>query len=228
LLRDDLRDTALAASLLSLVGRGCHRLSEIAARLEKPATSLSRPLQRLVDLELIRRDLPFGASTRDSKRTLYRIADPFLRFWFRFVEPNRSRLEAHQVDAVARQVSRELPLHASSVWEDLARESVSALRCFGKSWKPARRWWGPGLDRKPLEIDLVAESADGRALLLGEARWSGSREAARLLSQLERKAANFPAATGRNVRLALWLGDSDTYKPSPDVFGPEAVLRALR
>jgi hypothetical protein len=34
LLLDDTRDTAQAASLLSLIGQGCHRLSEIAARLE--------------------------------------------------------------------------------------------------------------------------------------------------------------------------------------------------
>ena len=79
--------------MLALVGRGCHRLLEIAARLEKPATSLGRPLQRLLELGLVRRELPFGSSLRDSKRTLYVIADPFLRFWFRFVDPERSRLE---------------------------------------------------------------------------------------------------------------------------------------
>ena len=44
LLLDDLRDTTQAASILSLIGRGCHRVSEIAGRLGKPATSLGRPL----------------------------------------------------------------------------------------------------------------------------------------------------------------------------------------
>lgn len=83
------------------MGSGCHRLSEIAGRLGKPATSLARPLARLLDLGLVRRDLPFGATTRDSKRTAYRLDDPFLRFWFRFVEPNRSRLQARLVAETA-------------------------------------------------------------------------------------------------------------------------------
>ncbi len=87
LLRDDLRDLAQAASILTLIGQGCHRPSEIASRLGMPATSLSRPLERLLELGLVRRDQPFGASPRDSKRSLYRIGDPFLRFWFRFPAP---------------------------------------------------------------------------------------------------------------------------------------------
>jgi len=106
LLRDDLRDLAQSASILTLIGQGCHRPSEIASRLGKPATSLSRPLDRLLELGLVRRDQPFGASPRDSKRSLYRIGDPFLRFWFRFVEPNRSRLEARQGPAVLHEVIR--------------------------------------------------------------------------------------------------------------------------
>ncbi len=94
LLLDDLKEATQATSILAVIGQGCHRASQIAGRLGKPATSLSRPLQRLTELGLVRREMPFGTSPRDSKRPLYRIADPFLRFWFRFLEPNRSRLEA--------------------------------------------------------------------------------------------------------------------------------------
>jgi AAA+ ATPase superfamily predicted ATPase len=92
LLLEDLRETAQAASILSLIGRGCNRVSEIAARLEKPATSLARPLSRLIELGLVRRERPFGASQHDSKKSIYRIRDPFFLFWFRYVEPNRSLL----------------------------------------------------------------------------------------------------------------------------------------
>jgi AAA+ ATPase superfamily predicted ATPase len=87
-----------AHSILALIGQGCHRLSEIAGRLGRPATSLSRPLALLVDIGLVKRELPFGEHPRRSKRTRYRIADPFLRYWYRFVDPNRSRLAARQLD----------------------------------------------------------------------------------------------------------------------------------
>jgi len=75
---------------------------EIAGRLGKPATSLGRPLKRLMEMGLVAREVPFGAMERKSKRTSYRIANPFLRLWFRFVAPNRSRLEARQIEPVER------------------------------------------------------------------------------------------------------------------------------
>jgi AAA+ ATPase superfamily predicted ATPase len=229
LLLDDVRETAQPLSVLALIGAGCHRLSEIAGRLGKPATSLARPLATLVELGLVRRELPFGASLQDSKRTAYRLGDPFLRLWFRFVEPNRSRLEAGLVEAVAREFAAALPLHVSSVWEDLARESVPRLSCFGKSWEPAASWWGPGLDRAPLEIDVVARSADGDELLVGEAKWQERLDWAREAASLRQKAARLPLAQGQNLRLAIWAKHAPRRVPE-DVacFTPRDVLGALR
>ena len=89
----DMGSPVQSNSLLALIGAGYHRLSEIGSRVGQPATNLSRPLSRLIDLGYVRRELPFGESTRSTKRSLYRLDDPFLLFWYRFVAPNRSRLE---------------------------------------------------------------------------------------------------------------------------------------
>ena len=227
LLLDDMRDTAQAASILSLVARGSHRLSEIAGRLEKPATALVRPMQRLLELRLVRRDVPFGSTVRDTKRSRYKVADPFLRFWFRHVEPARSRLAGGQVTAVATDIARSFGQHVSGVWEDLARASTAHLQAFGHQWQPGVRWWGPGLDRQPMEIDVVAESDDGTALLLGEACWTRGDTSASIAAELRRKAEVFPLTGGRSIHFALWLA-----RPARvggiHTFTPRAVLRALR
>lgn len=228
LLLDDLRDTTQAASILSLIGQGRHRASEIAGRLGKPATSLSRPLARLQEMELVDRETPFGEPPRSTKRALYKIRDPFLRFWFRFVEPNRSRLGAGQMAAVRRDLAARFPHHVGQEWEDLARESVPRLGCFGKSWGPASRWWGPGLDRKPLEVDLVAEDEAGEALLVGEAKWSEPADAAKILAALAAKVSRLPLAEGKQVFLALWLKAPAPGKLGRQVFHPRQVLAVLR
>jgi len=228
LLFDDLRDVVQAASLLTLIGRGCHRPSELASRLEKPATDLSRPLARLLDLELIRRDRPFGSSQRSTKRTFYQIQDPFLRFWFRFVEPERSRLEAGQHREVLKKVLQDLPYHTSGVWEELVRASVARAEYFGRQWKPASRWWGAGSDRRPMEIDVVAESVDGKALLLGEARWTESRAKGTDLQQLVEKSERFPLTGDRVLYLGIWQkGPAREYRQG-SVFSPAQVLAASR
>jgi len=229
LLLDDLRDTTQPLSVLALIGSGCHRLSEIAGRLGRPATSLARPLASLVELGLVRRDLPFGASLADSKRTAYRLADPFLRSWFRFVEPSRSRLEAGLVAAVSSEVEQGLARHVAETWEDLARDSVPTAGCHGQAWGAAASWWGPGLDRRPLELDVVAESANRTELLVGEVKWQDDVDWPRELAALRSKAARLPLAQGRAVRLAFWSKRAPRRLP-PDVegFTPRRVLAALR
>jgi len=226
LLLDDMRDTAQAASILSLIGQGCHRASEIAGRLGKPATSLSRPLQRMLEMDLVERETPFDASPRSSKRTLYRIADPFLRYWFRFVQPHRSRLEARQIAGVETEISSRFGHHVGEVWEELARAGVPRQELFGRTWGPAGRWWGSGLDRRPLEVDLVAESAEKDAVLVGEVKWASPRDVGRLLKELGRKAERLPFVNGREVVLALWLRAS--IPGEGRVMTPRGVLDLLR
>ncbi len=91
ILLDDMRSPVQSNSLLALIGAGCHRLSEIGSRVGQPATNLSRPLSRLIDLGYVRRELPFGESTRSTKRSLDRLDDPFLLFWYRFAVDGRPR-----------------------------------------------------------------------------------------------------------------------------------------
>lgn len=228
ILRDGLRDTAQASSILSLIGVGCSRPSEIAARLGKPASSMSRPLGRLLEMELIGREVPFGESPRRSKKVLYRIADPFLRTWFRFVEPNRSRLEARLVDLVMAGLEERLRHHAAETWEELARESVPLLALHGETWGPAGRWWGSGLDRRPLELDVVAESLDGDALLVGKVQRSAIERPEAELARLAHKVETLPLASGRQVHCALWcLGAGDDAE-GDEVVGPGRVLAAMR
>ncbi len=228
LLLDEARTAGQAYSLLSLIGQGCHRLSEIAGRMGKPAGSLTRPLSTLVELGYVRREVPFGESERSSKRTLYRIADPFLAFHFRFVQPHRSLLELGLVDRVEQRVRRDFQSHVAGVWEDLARQSVPFLEIAGTRWGAAARWWTTGASGG-LEFDVVAESLDGQAVLVGEARWSerGS-DPVGLARRLRALASTAPFAMGRRLHVALWLPRRCDAGSEVAVLTPREVLHALR
>jgi len=225
LLQDDLKDTVQSASLLHLIGQGCQRLSELAGRLEKPPTNINRPIQRLVELELIFREKPFGSLEKDSKRSYYRILDPFLSFWYRCVGPQRSRLQARQFELAQAAIERDFPHHVAGIWEDLVRSSVPHLTLGGKTWGPAQRWWGPGLDRKSLEIDVVAESLDESSILLGSCKWQ-ERGGESAWTELRRQAEAFPHSRGRKLELAVFCKHPNA-KINAEI-GPEQVLQALR
>src|SRR5262249_12937039 len=154
---------------LDAIGSGAHRVSEIAGRLGRPATSLARPISRLLEMGLVRREVPFGEPERKTTKSLYRIDDPLFRLWFRVVAPPRAVLAAAHQKLLGKYYSHLV----ASAWEDLCRTRLPRLPTSGRlgrhgPWSIPSRWWAGSAP----EWDLVSESANGRRLLLGEVKWS--------------------------------------------------------
>ena len=228
LLLDDMRGASQPHSLLSLIANGSHRLSEIAGRLEKPATSLTRPLANLIDLGYIRREHPFGESPRSTKKSIYRLEDPFLLFWYRIVLPNHSLLEQDLVDAVYADSLNRLKAQTAEIWEEMARKSTAHLNIANIRWKPAQRWWGNGRDGKNMEIDAIAESLDNRFLLFGEVKWEEKSDIKATISKLKKSIANFPKQTDKETIMAVWCKDDRNENGEAWTISPGDVLTGLK
>jgi hypothetical protein len=76
---------------------------------------------------------------------------------------------------------------------------------------------------------VVAESQDGKALLLGEVKWAPSRSLGRAGTQLAQKAQRFPLEERREVFMGIWT-EAPLARPDPTIgwFGPKDVLHALQ
>lgn len=194
LLIEELPPATEARPILDAIGGGSHRLSEIGGRMGRPATSLSRPIDRLIGMGLVHREVPFGESAKSSKRSLYRIADPFVRLWFRAVAPYRAQLTAGRSESRRLLLERFWPQLSAEAFEQLCR--LRLPRLAGSSpvaelgpWGPAGRWWRAN---QP-EWDLVAESMLGERILLGEVKWRRAPyepiDVARLAHRLARRPA---------------------------------------
>ncbi len=225
---DDMRDTTQSYTILSLIGNGMHRLSEIAARLEKPSTSLAGPLDRLIQLGYVERELPFGENPKNSKKSLYRISDPFMSFYFAYVLPNRSLIELDKGDVVIYRILQQLPGYTSYWWEKLCRQAISGSEIDGFTFGLAQRWWGNVSKTERIEIDLIAQSIDGKALLVGECKWTESENAARLIFELETKAKKLPFAEGKKIIPCLFLKNSPIDDTIQKVYLPNDIVRMLK
>ena len=212
LFRDDMRDIVKTSTLMSVIGSGVNRLSEMASRLGEPATNLSRPLAKLIELGYLEKDVPFGEGAKSSKRSLYRIADPFLSFYNKFVVPNKSFIELGRTLPVKMAMERDFPGHIGYWWERICRDAVSGNVIDGICFGECRRWWGKvsvtGEDgkreTKDVEIDLVAESLDRKTLLLGECKWTKGENGRLLTNKLQKLAQHLPFAEGKNLIIKLF------------------------
>jgi len=222
---DDMRDIVQASTLLSFIGNGVNRLSEIATRANKPATSLSGPLDKLITLGYIQREIPFGESARNSKKGLYKISDPFMDFYFRFVVPNRSLIELGRTDAVMEEVAGRFNSYVSWHWENLCRKAISGQVLMGRRYGMASRWWGNISRDEPLEIDVIAESTDGKSLLIGECKWTDNQDTGLLFKQLTEKAKKLPFVANKEIVPVLFLKNNQ--KSEENILLPAQVIEML-
>lgn len=238
LFRDDTQDIAPYLSIMTAIGGGCHKYSDIASVVGRNTAELAKPLKNLSEMAFARKEVPFGESEKKSKKTLYRIDDPFLEFYYRFVEPYKSAIAMGRTGLVRKMFERSFQDHVGGIRESLCQTAVSGNDIFGHSWKMASRWWGKvpvyedgkktPVSFEDIEFDVVAEDQhDKHTILVGECKWNSADYADRLLVKLKKKVSMAPFAKDKKVVYALFLRERPLSLADCEILYPEDVIRQL-
>jgi AAA+ ATPase superfamily predicted ATPase len=178
LLRQELRRDVTYGSILRAVAKGERKPSDIARAIGRTsAQDVGLALETLRDLNLLLREVPVTEErSARSRNSLYILADPYLDFYYRFVDANRGLVERGLGDRVwERIIAPDLQHYVSyPVFERACRQFLwRTLEAGGLPDGVSRigRWWGAG-DR---EIDVVAVDDRDRVLLVGSCKWTEGR-----------------------------------------------------
>ena len=172
LLQQEVSEVGSYFSVIRAIAAGNHKLSAISSALEVKATSLTKYLKTLIDLDILEREVPVTEDNPEkSKRGLYKIKDNYIRFWFAFVYPNMSFIESGNIQIVLEKLHKGLiPGHTAFVYEDVCREKMWELNAEG-AWpfhfSRIGRYWD-----SQTEIDITAlEPHSGGVQILAGTGW---------------------------------------------------------
>ncbi|MDR1950471.1 MAG: ATP-binding protein [Spirochaetaceae bacterium] len=170
LLLREVSQTGSYFSVIKTIAAGNHKLADIAASLGQKQTGLTKYLNTLINLDILRREVPVTENNPEkSKRGLYRITDNFMLFWFKFVYPNQSYIESGNTEVVMDKIRRNfIDSHVSYVYEGICREELGFR--WPEQWRfrvnRIGRWWD-----NHNEIDLVAYDGEGEDMVFGECKY---------------------------------------------------------
>jgi AAA+ ATPase superfamily predicted ATPase len=163
LLLEEFREPRRYFSILRTIASGKRTFGEIADGTSLDKTTLSKYLSILQDLRLVVDDLPFGGESSRLRR--YRLSDNYLRFWFRYVYPNKQLVEVGRSKEILGIIRETFPEHVSVTFEEVVRDEL----IMRGPWTSVRPWW----DRKgENEVDAVAVDERGRRVMFVEAKWT--------------------------------------------------------
>lgn len=166
-LRMELTEPTRYFSILEAVAGGSTSRNEIAGTTGIDYNQLSKYLDRLSRLRLIEQHVPVTERKERSRRSRYRIRDPFVRFWFHFVYGTGDRYDELGDEAFEVLIEPELADFVSDAFEDLCRSALRALYPE-HTITDTGKWW-----YEDHEIDVVGLTT-GETLLVGECKFQQS------------------------------------------------------
>lgn len=211
---DDTSEIAPLSSIMTAVGSGHEKFSSVADTIGRKTTELSAPLKNLREMSYLTKEVPFGENELKSRKTLYRISDPFMAFYYKFIAPNKSFLALGKPARIMERIKRDFNSHVGNIWEACCRRAVSFNEFYGIEWGMASRWWGSVPERnsggtisghRDIELDVVAESSDKKFLLIGECKWTTPDFTDRLLRSLKTRVDSIAQFAGYEKKYVLFL-----------------------
>lgn len=186
LLAKEVTEVGTYFSILKAIAAGNRKSGEIAAALNVKQTGLSKYLKILEQLDILERTVPITElNPEKSKKGLYRIKDNYLRFWFRFVFPQKGLLETGRIDEALKTIEHNfIDGQVSYVYEDICRDSLWDLGTESAlPFMPNRvgAWWGAG----DIEIDVVGLNTEEGRAVFGECKFWTKPVGINILSHLE-------------------------------------------
>jgi AAA+ ATPase superfamily predicted ATPase len=176
LMRQELRETTVYNTIIQAVALGNTKLNDIFLKTQIDKNKLTVYLKNLIDLGIVRREFSVSDGIKEQanvQRGVYQIVDNFFRFWYAFVFPNISELEAGDADGIYMYaVQPMLEQYTSRIFEEVCCEYLRRLNRQNKlpfRFTRIGRWWN-----KNNELDVMATDRDKNSFLLGECKFKNA------------------------------------------------------
>lgn len=225
ILMEELRDPKHYLSILQSIAFGNTRMNDIVQRTGIERGPVSKYLSVLQDLRLIERETPITEKPPEkSRKGIYRLSDNFFRFWFRFVQPYKSRLVGSGGQRLLKQeILPHLDNFIGQVFDKICIEILRYLANKGDmklEYDRVGRWWEANE-----EIDLVAVAGD-TTVFAAECKWSRKPIGMEVLKDLQRKVSLIPPG-GNSTDIRLGLFSRSGFTKEIEDFGRKGAIELI-
>lgn len=165
-LEQELREPGVYNTILTAMARDCNKLNDIYRHTGFSRAKISVYLKNLMELDLAEKVYSYDTSGRsDTQKGIYRIANPYVKFYFRYLFPNGSLLELLSPEAFyEKKVADSFDLYVEEAYRKICREHM------GREYRTVGEWLG-----KTGAIDIVASDGEGR-IGVGACLWARAME----------------------------------------------------
>lgn len=170
LLQDFITDLHHYVGVMRAIADGQQAMSYISKRTGLSSSKVSFYLSVLRDTGFVVREIPVTQLGTDSRRGRYRVTDPYLRFFYRYISANQSKLALGQFSPALTLIEESLPAFIeANTWRELCREWVLRASANGLIPVPVDEMGGEWAQN--YEIGVAGISVEEKSMVLGNCYW---------------------------------------------------------
>ena len=170
LLQDFITDLHHYVGVMRAIADGQQAMSYISKRTGLSSSKVSFYLSVLRDTGFVVREVPVTQLGTDSRRGRYRVTDPYLRFFYRYISAYQSKLALGQYGPALDLIEESLPAFIeANTWQELCREWL--LRASAQGLIPLPIEDVGGEWTRNFKFDVAGISMPERTLVLGDCYW---------------------------------------------------------
>jgi len=185
LVQEELREPGVYFSILRSLASGHTKPNQISQDAGVVHSSVNKYLDTLRKMHIVEKKIPITEKNPErSTKGLYFIKDNFLKFWFRYVFPNKSIIELGKGKYLYfRKIKQDLNILVGYVFEDICFEKIKicSLDLLGFEAIKIGKYWN-----KDFEIDIIAEDPFLKKVAFIECKWSEKINIDKVLTKLKR------------------------------------------
>jgi AAA+ ATPase superfamily predicted ATPase len=149
-------------SILDSISSGFNTQSQIEAFMGEK--SIGGQLNKLESVyEVIKKYRPLFAK-EGSQTVRYEVSDNFLRFWFRYIERNRSLIELGNYEGLAQIIRNDYPTYSGKTLEIYFKQKLQE----SFDYRAIGSWWETKGNQN--EVDIIAITLDNKKALVAEVK----------------------------------------------------------
>ncbi|MCP5100328.1 MAG: ATP-binding protein [Chloroflexi bacterium] len=216
LLREQLNEPRNYMAIIETIAAGFHRLTNIAKMAGMATNHVTKYLAILRELGYVQRIVPATIRRPEqSKQGRYVLSDPYLRFYYRFLQPHLGEIEYGRVKRVVDYLETHLIDYIGTyTFEELCREWINIKVDLDEfAFLPERvgSFWS-----RQAQVDVVALNWRTKDILLGECKWGRQVQGRKVVDMLMDKTSKVvPRAGDWTVRYAFFTRQTLT-KPAQE------------
>jgi len=181
ILREEFDEPRYYFSIIQAIAKGNTRIGRIMNETGLNKGIVTKYLSVLMDLHIIKREVPITENPLKSRRGVYKLFDNLIDFWFRFIYPNNKSIEDGKGEQVYESViKRFLSEHVGIKFEGICQEILQRVTPINLT--KIGKWW-----YKNKEIDIVGINEETKEILFCECKWKDNVNAEKVMKGLFEK-----------------------------------------